>query len=61
MCCTCRRVGSSLEVGRLKGCEAAFARAARPRAKRGNFLGYSFSYHPGSVLVGFQLSRHSAY
>ena len=56
-----RRVGSSLQVGRPKGCEAAFARGARPRAKRGNFFGYSFLYHPGSVLAGFQLSRHSAY
>ena len=50
-----RRVGSSLEVGRPKGCEAA---AACPRAKRGFFLDI---YHPGSVLAGFQLSRHSAY
>ena len=32
-----RRVGSSLEVGRPKGCEAA---AACPRAKRGNVFGY---------------------
>ena len=44
-----RRVGSSLQVGRPKGCDLCARR---------NFF---WIYHPGSVLAGFQLSRHSAY